>query len=180
MEKSERTPWLRYLRWAGVTIVLSSWVLYRLWLRRCRHGGRRFVGLVPCPKTIPAAASAPEPEPLPIEITAFVAPEPPVPEPPAVSPPVEAVGEAVTPSVDDLRRIEGIGPKVAALLNEAGIVTFAQLAATPVQRLRELLQAAGLRFMDPETWPQQAVLAAHADWDGLAALQAQLKGGRRV
>jgi len=46
--------------------------------------------------------------------------------------------------------------------------------------LREVLQAAGLRFMDPDTWPQQAALAARSDWEALAALQAEFKGGRRV
>lgn len=81
---------------------------------------------------------------------------------------------------DDLARIEGIGPKIASVLNEAGIHTFARLARTPVERLQGILEAAGLaRLATPATWPQQAELAAREDWEGLEALQASLKGGRR-
>lgn len=175
-EKSQTTQSLcaqrgRYLRWAGVTLVLSGWALYRLWQRRCQRGARR-VGLVPCPEAAPAPPPV-EPAPEPIEITAFVALEEsaPAPETPVVAAPL---------APDDLRRIEGIGSKVAALLGEAGISTYAQLAAAAPDHLREVLQAAGLRFMDPATWPEQAALAAQGDWEGLVALQGALKGGRRA
>jgi hypothetical protein len=33
--------------------------------------------------------------------------------------------------------------------------------------------------MNPEGWIEQAHLAANGDWDGLARLQADLKGGRK-
>lgn len=81
---------------------------------------------------------------------------------------------------DDLRRIEGIGPKVANLLNAAGITTFAHLAETEARRLREILSEANLRFINPETWPEQAELAAAERWEALAQLQDELKGGRRA
>jgi predicted flap endonuclease-1-like 5' DNA nuclease len=83
-------------------------------------------------------------------------------------------------SPDDLKKIEGIGPKVSQLLNESGILTFAQLAQTDVSKLREILQEAGPRFkmMEPESWPEQAGLAAKGDWDGLAKLQDELDGGK--
>ena len=81
---------------------------------------------------------------------------------------------------DDLKRIEGIGPKIASLLQDAGITTFAQLAAADVERLREILDAVNLRIANPTTWPEQAALAAAGDWEGLASLQGELKGGRRV
>ncbi|MBN1262166.1 MAG: hypothetical protein JXB35_15920 [Anaerolineae bacterium] len=80
---------------------------------------------------------------------------------------------------DDLKRIEGIGPKVARLLGENGIQTYATLAETELARLESILREAGLPFMDPATWPQQATLAASQDWDGLVVLQEQLRGGRR-
>jgi predicted flap endonuclease-1-like 5' DNA nuclease len=83
-------------------------------------------------------------------------------------------------SPDDLKRIEGIGPKIASLLQDAGITTFAQLAAADVERLREILDAVNLRIANPTTWPEQAALAAAGDLDGLASLQSELKGGRRV
>jgi hypothetical protein len=81
---------------------------------------------------------------------------------------------------DDLVIIEGIGPKIASVLAEAGITTFAQLAQTEVSRLEEILQAANLRLADPASWGEQARLAAAGDFDGLNALQNRLKGGRDI
>ena len=81
---------------------------------------------------------------------------------------------------DDLRTIEGIGPKIQAALADAGIVTFEQLATSDVEHLRQSLRKGGIRLAFPDTWPEQAALAAADDWDGLRALQAQLRGGRRV
>ena len=82
---------------------------------------------------------------------------------------------------DDLRKIEGIGPKISQILNAAGIYTFSQLANANVETLREILENAGSRFRlaNPETWAEQAQLAAKGDWDALEALQDSLKGGRR-
>ena len=88
--------------------------------------------------------------------------------------------EAVPPEPDDLKRVEGIGPKFSEVLNQAGITTFAQLAGTGVERLKQIIQEAGLRLADPTTWPEQARLAAAGDWDALDALQGKLKGGRRA
>lgn len=79
----------------------------------------------------------------------------------------------------DLEAIEGIGPKIAGVLREAGITTFAQLAATEVSALSEILQGANIRLADPGTWPEQAQLAADEKWDEFKALQDSLKGGRR-
>ena len=84
---------------------------------------------------------------------------------------------------DDLKRVEGIGPKIAAVLANAGILTFAQLAETEVERIRQILEEANpnlLRLADPSTWPQQARLAAEGTWEALEKLQGELKGGRRV
>jgi predicted flap endonuclease-1-like 5' DNA nuclease len=83
---------------------------------------------------------------------------------------------------DDLTRIDGIGPKISALLNEHGVTTFAQLAATGVERVRAILSSGGPRFRiaDPETWQEQARLARDGNWEALESLQGSLKGGRRV
>jgi predicted flap endonuclease-1-like 5' DNA nuclease len=81
---------------------------------------------------------------------------------------------------DDLTRIEGIGPKIARLLQEAGIVSFTQLASTDAKDLQKILAKAKLKYIDPATWPEQATLAARGDWEALDALQEILKGGRRV
>ena len=82
---------------------------------------------------------------------------------------------------DDLRKIEGIGPKISAALKEAGIRTFADLAAKTPAELQAILDEAGFaRISNPETWPEQAKLAAEGQWEALAALQDTLKGGRRM
>ena len=79
---------------------------------------------------------------------------------------------------DDLTKIEGIGPKVSKLLNEAGISTFDALSQAKVEDLRNILNNSGLKMMDPATWPEQAKLAADGDWDTLKTLQDKLSGGR--
>ena len=83
--------------------------------------------------------------------------------------------------VDDLSKIEGIGPKISELLQEAGIKTFAQLASTKSEKISEILAEAGSRYKshDPTTWPKQAKLAADEKWDDLKKLQDELKGGRK-
>lgn len=82
---------------------------------------------------------------------------------------------------DDLTRLEGIGPKIAQTLVAAGIRHFDTLAATPVDKLQSLMDAAGPRFRlaAPATWPEQAALLAAGDEVGFAQLTAQLTGGRR-
>lgn len=84
------------------------------------------------------------------------------------------------PEPSDLKRVEGIGPKIEEILNNAGIYTFAQLADAPADRLQEILADAGERFdlADPRTWAEQARLAAAAQWDELKALQDSLVAGR--
>ncbi|GAB3517255.1 hypothetical protein GCM10027442_36270 [Emticicia fontis] len=81
---------------------------------------------------------------------------------------------------DDLKVIEGIGPKIADLLINEGIVSFADLAATPAERVKEILDAAGSSYAmhDPTTWAQQAELARDGKWDELKVLQDELNGGR--
>jgi len=80
---------------------------------------------------------------------------------------------------DDLKLVEGIGPKIAEIFNAAGINTFAELAATSVEKLSEILAEAGSRYAskNPGTWPEQAQLAADGNWDVLKVLQEKLKGG---
>ena len=101
---------------------------------------------------------------------------------------VEEVVETVEPvaaktetaAVDDLKKVEGIGPKIAQLLNEAGITTFEALSNTEADKIREILLAAGSRYKmhDPTTWPNQAGLAAAGKWEELEKLQDELKGGK--
>ncbi|MDX9990919.1 MAG: helix-hairpin-helix domain-containing protein [Anaerolineales bacterium] len=92
--------------------------------------------------------------------------------------PVKAIVVAA-PLADDLVSLEGIGPKVAKLLEANGITTFAALAAVDPGKLREILDSAGYRYMEPAGWVEQAKLAAAGDAAGLQKLQTELKGGRR-
>ena len=91
-----------------------------------------------------------------------------------------AVAEKSEIVVDDLTKLEGIGPKVAAVLDAADIKSFGQLAKADLGKVTEVLKEAGLQMMDPSGWIEQADLAAKGDWDALAKLQDELKGGRRA
>ena len=81
---------------------------------------------------------------------------------------------------DDLEIIEGIGPKIASVLQANGIRSYAQLAASDPEHIQAILRQAGLRLADATTWPEQARLAAAGDWQGLFELTSHLKAGRRV
>ena len=81
---------------------------------------------------------------------------------------------------DDLKVIEGIGPKISGILNAAGIKSFLVLANTTAEEIQKILDEADIRLGDPTTWPDQAQLAASGDWEKLEEFQDQLKGGRRV
>lgn len=80
---------------------------------------------------------------------------------------------------DDLKIVEGIGPKIDSLLKAAGINTFSQLAAASVGQVTGILEAAGPRFKlaNPASWPRQAQLCADNQWDELKALQDHLIAG---
>ncbi|MDX1943159.1 MAG: helix-hairpin-helix domain-containing protein [Saprospiraceae bacterium] len=80
---------------------------------------------------------------------------------------------------EDLKVIEGIGPKIEQLLKDAGIMNWTDLSMTSIQRLREILDAGGesFRIANPGTWPKQAELAAAAKWGELSAYQEFLDGG---
>lgn len=80
---------------------------------------------------------------------------------------------------DDLKKIEGIGPKAAEALVAAGVDTFAKLAKKSVDEIKIILTGASstLAHLDPQTWAQQAQLAADGKWDELKKWQDELNGG---
>lgn len=101
-------------------------------------------------------------------------------EPEAMAP---APQTAVEAEPDDLTRIEGIGPKISTVLQDAGIVTFSRLAESGTDELKSILREEDerlARLADPTTWPEQASLAAAGAWKALGKLQEQLTAGRRV
>jgi len=79
---------------------------------------------------------------------------------------------------DNLEIIEGIGPKVAKVLNAAGVLSFDDLVHANPGKISETLKAAKLTMMDPAGWIEQAKLAAKGDMDGLKKMQEEMKGGR--
>lgn len=85
-----------------------------------------------------------------------------------------------TDKADKLNKIEGIGPKIASVLNEAGINSFADLAASTPEAIREILDNAEGNFKahDPATWPEQATMAAEGNWDALKEWQDNHIGGK--
>lgn len=130
----------------------------------------------------PAKKAAPKSEPAPKAKAPVPAPE--VTEAAAE---VEAAAEKKAapkkekaPKLDDLKIIEGVGPKIETLLKDGGISTWAELAAASVDRLKEILDAAGPRYQihDPSTWPAQAKFAAEGKWEELKDYQEMLMGGR--
>ncbi|UAB82226.1 50S ribosomal protein L21 [Marixanthomonas sp. SCSIO 43207] len=82
---------------------------------------------------------------------------------------------------DDLKKIEGVGPKAMEAMVEAGIDTFAKVAKTKPEKLTEILSEASSRLahLVTDTWPQQAQLAADGKWEELEKLQDELDGGRK-
>lgn len=91
----------------------------------------------------------------------------------------DRVNEVIS-SKDDLKIIEGIGPKIEELCNNIGIFTWEQLCETPVTRLQEMLNAAGKRYQihNPSTWAEQAQMAHQGEWEALKIYQNHLKGGK--
>ena len=95
--------------------------------------------------------------------------------------PVTSTKEDASPSErDDLKKIEGIGPKIEQLLNDGGFLTFAQQADGPTEKIQEILTAAGPRYSihKPGSWSRQAALARDGKWDELKTLQDELLGGK--
>jgi large subunit ribosomal protein L21 len=80
---------------------------------------------------------------------------------------------------DDLKKIEGAGPKAAEALINAGYETFAKIAKATPEELSAVLTEASSRLahLVTDTWPKQAKLAADGKWDELKALQEKLDGG---
>ncbi len=85
--------------------------------------------------------------------------------------------KAAPKKADDLKKIEGIGPKIASTLVDAGIATFADLAKTDAAKISEIIaNVRGNHVTD--TWPAQAQMAADGKWDELKKWQDELNGGK--
>jgi large subunit ribosomal protein L21 len=80
---------------------------------------------------------------------------------------------------DNIELIEGIGPKIAQVLADNGIATFAKLADAKPDDLSAMLKASGGRFSlaSTDSWPQQAALLRDGKMDEFKKLTDELVGG---
>ena len=83
---------------------------------------------------------------------------------------------------DDLKVVEGIGPKCEEALKAAGIATWKELSESTPEKITEILTAAEGNFggQVPTTWPEQASMAVAGEWDKLEKWQDELDGGKPV
>ena len=83
---------------------------------------------------------------------------------------------------DDLKVVEGIGPKIEELLHNGGIKTWNDLATADLDKVQQILNDAGSRYRihNPKTWAQQAQLCVDGNWAELEDLQDRLQGGKEV
>lgn len=75
----------------------------------------------------------------------------------------------------ELTLFSGLTPQAEAALQSAGIRTWADLAASSVSTLENILKASGpeLSSLNPEQWPQEAALAVKGEWAVLKGQQQQ-------
>jgi predicted flap endonuclease-1-like 5' DNA nuclease len=90
------------------------------------------------------------------------------------------VANAASDRKDDLKIVEGIGPKIEQLMFNDGIFTWKQLGESPLERLQKILDDAGPRYRihNPKTWGEQAMMAHNGEWDKLKEFQDFLVAGR--
>ena len=100
-------------------------------------------------------------------------------EPKAEKAAPKKTAKKATGKADDLKKIEGAGPKAAEALVNAGYETFAKVAKAKPEELSNILSEASSRLAHivTDTWPKQAKLAADGKWDELKELQDRLDGG---
>lgn len=82
---------------------------------------------------------------------------------------------------DDLKVVEGIGPKISQLFNDDGITTWKLLGEAEVSRLQGILDAQGERYKvhNPETWPMQSKMAYEGKWEALKKWQDEHDYGKK-
>ena len=78
---------------------------------------------------------------------------------------------------DDFKVIEGVGPKVTAILHDSGIFSYQDLAEKSYDELKALMMANRQYLVKPHNWAKQAQLAADGKMEELEALKAALKAG---
>jgi predicted flap endonuclease-1-like 5' DNA nuclease len=81
---------------------------------------------------------------------------------------------------NDLKIVEGIGPKIQQLFNSFEIKTWKDLSETTVAKCQEVLDSGGARYKihDPASWPMQAKMCYEGKWKELHKWQEEHKRGK--
>lgn len=81
---------------------------------------------------------------------------------------------------NDLKIVEGIGPKIEQLFHSFDIKTWKALSETSVAKCQEVLDSGGDRYRihDPSSWPMQAKMAYEGMWKELVKWQDDHKAGK--
>ncbi|PKH49953.1 hypothetical protein CXF68_04205 [Tenacibaculum sp. Bg11-29] len=81
---------------------------------------------------------------------------------------------------NDLKIVEGIGPKIEGLFHTFDIKTWKDLGEASIEKCQEVLNSGGDRYRihKPNTWPKQAKLAYEGKWEELLKWQDELDGGK--
>ncbi len=89
-----------------------------------------------------------------------------------------ALGKTV--KQDDLKIVEGIGPKISGMFIDADIKTWKSLSETAVAGCQKVLDGGGNRYKvhDPASWPMQAKMAYEGKWAELAKWQDEHNHGK--
>ncbi len=81
---------------------------------------------------------------------------------------------------NDLKLIEGIGPKIEGLFHNFDIRTWKDLAEISADKCQEVLDSGGKRYRihDPASWPMQAKMAYEGLWEELFEWQEKHRAGK--
>lgn len=81
---------------------------------------------------------------------------------------------------DDLKVVEGIGPKIETMFKDSGIKTWKALSEASVADCQKVLDGGGKRYQihDPSSWPMQAKMCYEGKWAALSKWQDEHKHGK--
>lgn len=81
---------------------------------------------------------------------------------------------------DDLKIVEGIGPKIEGLFHNFKIKTWKDLSEASTDKCQKVLDSGGDRYRihDPASWPMQAKMAYEGQWKQLKKWQDDHKAGK--
>ncbi|WP_375325758.1 hypothetical protein [Flagellimonas sp. GZD32] len=81
---------------------------------------------------------------------------------------------------NDLKLVEGIGPKIEGLFHNFDIRTWKELSETSADTCQKVLDSGGKRYRihDPASWPMQAKMAYEGHWEQLAEWQEKHRAGK--